>query len=319
MKDKNGIEISLGKIARYLGEGWNRIVENMRIIHKHPIPSDPDYILSLDEIKHISMTIYTQLLKHEFELPKLFQININELENELSIKIGKMYYSEITKKFYLYRGWSNSYYTRDISDFKFTFETATRCGFIIRKSPFDYGESKYENIEISKIRELRLEKFDCVYIDLGDCFYSPDKNMNVRYTCKGVIGYSYFFENEWEEHISFSLDELKNLQPIKPFTNIRLKNIKIYAYENLTFSVYREYISDYYRGEDSGARYPEYEEEYLCSYDFSTLRKEYEAQIQKLASGYPNYITGEHQFYKVLLSHPELCVDGTPTHEKYNQ
>lgn len=124
-----------------------------------------------------------------------------------------MYYSEITKKFYLYRGWSNSYYTRDISDFKFTFETATRCGFIIRKSPFDYGESKYENIEISKIRELKLEKFDCVYIDLGDCFYSPDKNMNVRYTCKGVIGYSYFLKMNGKNTFHFHWMNLKICNP----------------------------------------------------------------------------------------------------------
>lgn len=318
MKDKNGIEISLGKIARYLGEGWNCIVDNMRIMHKHLIPSDPEYILSPDEIKQISPSIYALLLNKEFELPELFQMNISKLENELNIEIGKMYYSEITKKFYFYRGWNNSYFTRELSDFKFTFETSTRCGIIIRRSPFDYGESKYEGIQINRIRELKLKKLDCVYIDLGDCFYSPDKNMNVRYSCKGAIGYSYFFENEWEEHISFSLDELKNLQPIQPFANIRLKNLKIYPHENLTFSVYREYITGYYRGEDSGARYPEYEEEYLCSYDFSTLRKEYETQIHKLASGYPNFITGEHQFYKVLLSHPELCVDGIPTHGKYN-
>lgn len=319
MKDKNGIEISLGKIARYLGEGWNCIVDNVRIMHKHIIPSDPEYILSPDEIKQISPLIYTQLLNMQFELPKLFQMNINELESDLNLELGKMYYSETTKKFYFYRGWNNSYYTREISDFEFTFETAMRCGFIIRKSPFDYGESKYEKIKINKIRNLKLERCDCVYIDLGDCFYSPDKDMNVRYSCKGVIGYSYFFENEWEEYVSFSLEELKNLQPIKPFANIRLENLKIYAHENLTFSVYRQYISGYYRGEDSGARYPEYEEEYLCSYDFSTLRNQYEIQIYKLAKGYPNFFTGEHQFYKVILSHPELCVEGTSTHKKYNQ
>lgn len=47
MKDKNGIEITLGKLARYIGDGWNSIVDYMRIRRKHPIPSDPNYILSL--------------------------------------------------------------------------------------------------------------------------------------------------------------------------------------------------------------------------------------------------------------------------------
>ena len=319
MKDKNDIEISLGKIARYIGEGWNRIVDNMRIIHKHPIPSSPDYILSLDEIKQISLSIYNHLLKNEFELPELFQMNISEIENELNIEKGKMYYSEITKKFYFYRGWSNSYYVRDIEDFKFTFETAPKCGFIVRKTPFDYGESSYINLLIKNIRELELKAADCVYIDLGECFYSPDKNMNVRYSCKGVIGHFYFFENEWEEQIFLTLDELKRLQRIEPFGRIKLSNLKIYVYKNLTISVYYESISGYYRGEDSGARYPEYEEEFICEYNLSPLKEEYESVIRKLASGNNNTISGEHPFYKVILAHPELCIRGKPTHSKYFQ
>ena len=62
MKDKNGIEITLGKLARYIGDGWNSIVDYMRIRRKHPIPSDPNYILSLEEIKIISPIIYFQLM-----------------------------------------------------------------------------------------------------------------------------------------------------------------------------------------------------------------------------------------------------------------
>ena len=317
MKDKNDIEISLGKIARYLGDGWNRIVDNMRILHNRHIPSDPDYVLSQDEIEQISLPIYTQLLNDEFELPELFQMDISELENELNILLGKMYYSKKTQNFYFYRGWSNSYYVRNIADFKFTFETAPRCGFIVRKSPFDFGESSYVDLLIKNIQELELKEADCVYIDIGECFYSPDKNINVRYTCKGSIGYFYFFENEWEEQIFLTMDELRRLERIDSFGRIKLKNLKVYIYENLKIFVYYEYVSGYYRGEDSGARYPEYEEEFICEYNLSSLRKEYGSVIRKLASGYNNTICGEHPFYKVILAHPELCVNGTPTHSKY--
>lgn len=283
MKDKNGIEITLGKLARYIGDGWNSIVDYMRIRRKHPIPSDPNYILSLEEIKIISPIIYFQLMHGKFEIPYLFQIDIAELEEELNLEIGKMYYSDRTNKFYFYRGWNSSYFIREIRDFKFTFEIASSCGQIVRRSPFNYGESSYEGLLISNIKELELKEADCVYLNLGDCYYSPDKRLNIRYTCGGLIG-TYHFENEWEELVVLSFEELKRLIPIESYNRIKLKDIKVYVYENMRISVFREYISGYYRGEDSGARYPEYDEEFICQYDLVSLKNEHKKTIQAIAN-----------------------------------
>ena len=319
MKDKKGIEITLGIVTRYLDMPLND-----RIIQSLHIEPNRDYVLSEEQLDKISPDISRSVKNNLFEIPKHFLIPINELEDELERKVGLqrgiLYYSPVSCKSYLYYRYSGNWSKRDLDDWEFHFEVGTYRDYVIRSNPIEYGQRV--ELSMEEVKKLNLRPQEGRYIKIGDCFYSKEHNQFVRYTRHSWYINTYYFENPFQEIITLNnqqIDSLKKVDFDNQFYAIRPRDVSsVIPNENGIVWFYEEYISGHYRGEDSGAIYPEYDEHIISEYDLNPLFKQY--NIDANLSVYDKItqlikINHVRDIHELLYPYPQLCISGVPLYD----
>lgn len=281
----------------------------LKNIRKIDIPYDPNYIPSIELIKLISIDVYSKIVNNTFQIPKCFFIKQAEIEQKLGLSDFQVYYSKKTNKHYLYlRFRSDNKHKQNIRDWIFSFVTQSR-----NKAYFDITDiSIYtivEQFNIQEICELGLEKVNIRCLKHGESFYSHNRNQLVKF-------YQGAFYNEWEEVVNLTIQEINELSH-RVWERIHLDNIRAYFTTFYEVVVCSYSFSHYYRGEDSGALYPDYEEEVICQYNFRNAPEDLKLLILHIANKYNGkYVCGKTPEYNLILDCPEYCWDGKPTHSK---
>lgn len=322
MKDKRGVEITLSMVARYLNIPLNhRVFQLLRI---EPVD---DYILSDAQIEKISLDMYNSIKKNQLEIPSIFLINVKELnyklEKELGINHRTLYYSPVTKMSYKYCG-TNNWAKRNLDDFRFCFIMGTYKDYIIRSimsDPFTYRWSKRLELSMLDVKKLQLYPQEGRYIDKGDCFYCDEIKQFVCYTCDDWNMLDYHFENPFHEKILLSNSQISNLirVDIKNFFAIRAQDVSYICLNqdgNVVF--YEKYVMGHYRGEDSGAIYPEYNERILCEYNLTKLFYDHDIDLsQNMNERISQLVEKCHSkdIYDLLYRYPDLCTNGVPLYD----
>ena len=157
----------------------------------------------------------------------------------------------------------------------------------------------------------------------GECFYSPDLNKFIMFSGNWTRP---TFEDEYGYAVVVKDNMIDNLKRIDAncsnFHSKKPEKLRFYLYPNYIIHIEIETIVGYYRGEDSGARYPEYEDVFLGEYDLSqyidfplidtlTLKDYLNTKFQIGDTYYTDPI------YKFLYEHPELCISGEPINRRH--
>lgn len=319
MKDKNGIEITLGIIVRYLD-----MTLNDKIFQSLHIEPDGDYVLSEEQLNVISPEICKSVKNNLFEIPKHFLIPINELEDELEREVGLqrgiLYYSPVSRKSYLYYRYSGNWSKLDLDNWEFHFEVGTYRDYVIRSNPFEYTE--WLNLSMVEVKKLKLRPQEGRYIHFGECFYSKEHKEFLCYVPDRQYRNRYHFENPFQKRIVLSNQEISNLIKIDfdnqfyQFFAIRPQDVCcVIINDNGIVQFYEEYVSGHYRGEDSGAIYPEYDEHIISEYDLNPLFNQYVIDANlRIHDKVAQLIKLHHvrDIHELLYSYPKLCISGIP-------
>ena len=181
--------------------------------------------------------------------------------------------------------------------------------------------SKYKNFK--KLNVKTIEKR----------WYYHEKIESILFFISAKEGV-FVFRDEKNKYYSLQQQDLQYLRKIKYHDNnlsFNVLNSRLWfekSSELPYFDILERYKSGSYRGEDSGARYPEYSERLVCRYDVSSVAevildgisiKERVRHIEYPPCDYDYRGIGDYTLYHYLLNHPELCVTGTPTHPKKPQ
>lgn len=327
MKDKNGHEITLGIIANYKEATINDISAYVYSRIGKQIGLSDSAILDEQTIKIIDPVLYTELKKGTFIFPNSMFIPYEKVESILNIERKKCYYSETTDRTYFYHNPDFHNHSKSkLRDWTFLFSYANGKQFYFDLHDRDFNYKYHLNIK--SIEELHLQLIDCfVFPQLPNFFdshfyYSRKRHALIKHM-KGLN-----FIDEWESQFTIeTIEDLRDLEETEPWHKPSFYELRIEIIKEIPFyvEIYVWETVGHYRGEDSGAIYPEIQKDILCVYDV-TSKKDYVLSDGKTVEWHCHNIienmyackNGYSILYAFLMENPSLCLSPyTPIHRPH--
>ena len=233
------------------------------------------------------------------------------------LEYNKVYYSKTTKKYFFIKEPTGCLSDCEEADYVYMIEGkyGNYPRFFSINDPFNGMTLPGRFYSSQEVRRLSLtEVLDIFYISPESILWSPDRDILVRLECHRNC--FFFFEDPFHNEIKLNTDEINRLVPTKvsfrDFYAIESKELKYeFDVEFKNVCIYETCVVGHYKGEDSGAWYPEYEDVYRCKYNISSASNE----ILEICHGvgyYSKHTYFLNKLYMWLCYNPQLCCDGTP-------